>query len=379
MIDRPQNLAALERALAENPVVALLGPRQCGKTTLASQLGSRCNAHYLDLENPRDMARLESPMMALERLDGLIVIDEVQRKPDLFEILRVLVDRPAYRAKFLLLGSASPRLIKGVSESLAGRIGFVDLSGFDLREASAYPFDRLWFRGGFPRAFLARTEGAALRWHDGFIRTFLERDIPQLGITIPAETIRRFWTMVAHFHAQVWNAAEFARSLGTAEQTARRYLDILSGAFMVRQLQPWFENLKKRQVKAPRVYIRDSGLLHALLTIDSPDTLQGHPKVGASWEGFAIEQIIASAGSRDIYFWSTHGGAELDLLVFRSGKRLGFEIKYTDAPRTTRSMRISMADLNLDKLYVVYPGADSFPLDTGIDALAIHDVPQIFS
>ncbi len=379
MIDRPDYMGALQRALARNPVVALLGPRQCGKTTLARLLGSRIKSHYFDLENPRDEARFDSPMLTLEPLDDLVIIDEIQRKPELFDVLRVLVDRPAFRGKILLLGSASPRIVKGVSESLAGRIGFVDLSGFDLREVGVDGFRKLWFRGGFPRAFLAGDQQTATSWLDGFIRTFLERDVPQLGITIPAETLRRFWTMVAHYHAQVWNAAEFARSLGTAEPTARRYLDILSGAYMVRQLQPWFENLKKRQVKSPRVYIRDSGVLHALLAIDTPDALAGHPKIGGSWEGFVVEQVIACANSRDIYFWSTHSGAELDLLVFKSGMRLGFEIKYTDAPRTTKSMRISMADLKLDRLLVVHPGTESYPLDTGIEALSIHDVPRVFS
>jgi predicted AAA+ superfamily ATPase len=378
MIDRHQYTAALNRALKNNPVVSLLGPRQCGKTTLAHQVGDPVQAHYFDLEHPRDRARLDPPMITLEQLNGLVIIDEIQRKPELFESLRVLVDRPDCRAKFLLLGSASPGIVRGASESLAGRVGFVDLSGFDLREVGVDRFRELWLRGGFPRSFLAGDQDAAAAWLDDFIRTFLERDIAQFGITIAAETLRRFWTMVAHYHAQVWNASEFARSLGSTQPTARRYLDLLSGAYMARQIQPWFENLKKRQVKSPKVYIRDSGVLHTLLAIDSFDALHGHPKLGASWEGFVVEQIIACAQSRDVYFWSTHSGAELDLLVFKSGKRIGFEIKNTDAPRTTKSMRVSISDLGLDRLLVVYPGAESYPLDKGIEALAIHDLPRIF-
>ena len=291
----------------------------------------------------------------------------------------MLVDRPDNRAQFVLLGSASPRLVKDVSETLAGRIAFVDLAGFSLDEVGAESVKRLWLRGGFPRSYLAPNDKASAAWREDFVRTFLERDIPQLGITVPAETLRRFWTMVAHYHGQVWNAAEFARSLGSAEATARRYLDILSGAYMVRQLQPWFENIGKRQVKSPKVYLRDSGLLHTLLGLETLPDLQGHPKLGASWEGFVIEQILALSDSRDVYFWATHAGAGLDLLLIRRGKRLGFEVKHTDTPRTTKSLRIAMRDLHLNSCYVVHPGGESFPLDDRMTALAAQDLPTLFS
>ena len=298
--------------------------------------------------------------------------------PGLFEILRVLLDRPDNKGKFLLLGSASPLLIRGVSESLAGRVGFIDLSGFDCTEVGESEWSKLWNRGGFPRSFLAPTDRSSYAWRNDFIRAFLERDIPQLGITIPTEAIRRFWTMVAHYHGQIWNAAEFARSLGSAEGTARRYFDILRGAFMLRALPPWFENLKKRQVKSPKVYLRDTGLLHALLSLGSGKEVQSHPKLGASWEGFALEQILAVAATRDAYFWATHAGAELDLLLFVRGKRLGFEFKYNDAPGTTKSLRVAMSDLRLDEVYIVYPGADSYSLDQHISVVSIVNCRKIF-
>ena len=360
-----------------NPVAALLGPRQCGKTTLARQIAAREPSEFFDLESPVDLRRLSAPMTTLEKLSGLVVIDEVQRRPDLFELVLVLVDRPENRARFLLLGSASPGLVRGVSESLAGRIGLIDLSGFDLREIGPEHQDRLWTRGGFPRAFLASDDAASLAWRDGFIRTFLERDIPQLGITIPAETIRRFWTMVAHYHGQTWNAAELARSLGASENTARRHLDILAGAFMVRVLAPWFENVGKRQVKAPKVYVRDSGLLHALLQIGPLSELQAHPKLGASWEGFALEHVIGVLDTRDAYFWATHGGAELDLLVILGGKRYGFEFNYQDAPARTRSMLIARNDLGLERLWVVYPGSKEYALDDTTDVVPLAAIPRV--
>jgi hypothetical protein len=332
---------------------------------------------YFDLENPVDVRRLDAPLRALEELSGLVVIDEVQRRPDLFELLRVLVDRPQNSARFLLLGSASPHLVKGVSESLAGRIGFIDLSGFDLREVGTEQLTPLWVRGGFPRSFLAVDEAASMAWREDFIRTFLERDIPQLGITIPAETLRRFWTMIAHYHGQVWNAAQFARSLGTSENTARRYLDILSGAYMVRVLSPWFENIRKRQVKAPKMYIRDSGILHTLLQLRTLADLQAHPKFGASWEGFAVEQIIAVLETRDTYFWATHAGAELDLLVMAGGKRHGFEFKYADAPGRSRSMQTAIQELSLEHLWVIYPGHQEYPLDDKISVIPMDSLPRI--
>jgi hypothetical protein len=378
-LPRPTVIDQINRALVVQPIAALLGPRQCGKTTVARMIGERQPSAYFDLENPVDVRRLSAPLTVLEALSGLVIIDEVQRQPALFELLRVLVDRPGNSAHFLLLGSASPQLVRGVSESLAGRIGFVDLSGFDLTEVDTAQRDQLWLRGGFPRSFLADNDSDSMTWRQGFIRTFLERDIPQLGITIPAETLRRFWMMVAHYHAQVWNAAEFARSLGASEVTARRYLDILAGAYMVRLLPPWFENISKRQVKSPKVYIRDSGLLHGLLQLGGVPELQSHPKLGASWEGFAIEQIIRILDTRDAYFWATHGGAELDLLVLAGGKRYGFEIKYADAPGTSRSMQVALQDLALEHLWVIYPGQHEYALTDRITALPLDALPSLKS
>jgi len=377
MIPRPEPIRQIEASFQIHPVTALLGPRQCGKTTLARFIAEQEPSTVFDLESPIDIQRLSAPMQALKDLSGLVIIDEVQRKPELSEILRVLVDRSGLNARFLLLGSASPNLVKGVSESLAGRIGFVDLAGFQLWEVGARHRDRLWIRGGLPRTFLADSEPDSIQWRESFIRTFLERDIPQLGITIAAETLRRFWTMVAHYHGQVWNAAEFARSLGTAENTARRYLDILAGAYMVRVLPPWFENLKKRQVKAPKIYIRDSGLFHSLLQVSTLADLQGHPKIGASWEGFALEHIIHVFRTRDAYFWATHAGAELDLMVTVAGKRHGFEFKYTDAPGRKRSMHIAIEDLGLQHLWIIYPGDQKYALDDKITVLPLEDISQL--
>jgi len=377
MIPRPEPIRQIEASFQIHPVTALLGPRQCGKTTLAQFIAEQETATVFDLENPVDIQRLSAPMQALKDLSGLVIIDEVQRKPELFELLRVIVDRSEQNARFLLLGSASPRLVKGVSESLAGRIGFVDLAGFQLWEVGVQHRDRLWIRGGLPKAFLANSKSGSINWRENFIRTFLERDIPQLGITISAESLRKFWTMVAHYHGQVWNAAEFARALGTAENTARRYLDILSGAYMVRVLPPWFENLKKRQVKAPKVYIRDSGLFHSLLRVSTMEDLQGHPKIGASWEGFALEHVINIFRTRDAYFWATHAGAELDLMVTIGGKRHGFEIKYTDAPGRKRSMYIAIKDLGLENLWVIYPGDQKYTLDDRITVIPLEEISQL--
>lgn len=377
MIPRPEPIRQIEASFQIHPVTALLGPRQCGKTTLALFIAEQEPSTIFDLENPIDIQRLSAPMQALKDLSGLVIIDEVQRKPELFELLRVLADRSGRNVRFLLLGSASPRLVKGVSESLAGRIGFVDLSGFQLWEVGVQHLDRLWIRGGLPKSFLADSESDSAQWREGFIRTFLERDIPQLGITIAAETLRRFWMMVAHYHGQVWNAAEFARSLGTAENTARRYLDILNGAYMVRVLPPWFENLKKRQVKAPKIYIRDSGLFHSLLQVSTLSDLRGHPKIGASWEGFALEHIIRVLRTREAYFWATHAGAELDLMVTVAGKRHGFEFKYTDAPGRNRSMHIAIEDLGLEHLWVIYPGDQKYALDSKITAIPLEQILQL--
>lgn len=375
MIQRPHALNRVRNVFQVHPIAALLGPRQCGKTTLARMIAGRERSTFFDLENPVDVRRLSTPMQAFEGLSGLVVVDEVQRQPSLFELLRVLVDRPLNKARFLLLGSASPRLVKEVSESLAGRIGFIDLSGFDLREVGTESYNDLWIRGGFPRSFLASGDSSSMTWREDFIRTFLERDIPQIGITIPAETLRRFWTMIAHYHGQVWNSAEFARSLGTSENTARRYLDILAGTYMVRILPPWFENISKRQVKAPKIYIRDSGVLHTLLQLPTRSDVQGHPKLGASWEGFALEQLLTLLETKDHYFWSTYSGAELDLLVMIGGKRYGFEFKYSDAPGHTRSMSVAIQDLSLEHLWVVYPGNQEYPLEDKITVIPASSLP----
>ncbi len=371
-IERPIPAHRIREEFSVHSCVALTGPRQCGKSTLAGRIaGDDPASSYFDLEAGVDRRRLATPEQTLGPLAGLVVIDEIQRSPSLFETIRVLVDRPANPARFLLLGSASPRLVQGVSESLAGRVGLVDLGGFHLGEVDAGEWRTLWTRGGFPRSYLAPDDRRSVLWRRSFIRTFLERDIPQLGITIPAERLRRFWTMIAHYHGQTWNGAEFARALGTSEATARRYLDILTGAFMVRALPPWFENLKKRQVKAPKVYVRDTGLLHELLALSGEQELAGHHKVGASFEGFALEQLLAGLDTRDAYFWATHGGAELDLLVFGGGKRYGFECKFADAPGTTRSMRAALEDLDLAHLWIVYPGEEAYPLDDRISVLPI--------
>lgn len=376
MILRSSLERRLREAIRKSPVVALLGPRQSGKTTLARSLSGQKRTEYFDLEDPADLARLAAPQVALEDVRGLVVLDEVQRKPELFELLRVLADRPTTPARFLLLGSASPHLVRGVSESLAGRVRFIEIGGFDLTEVGTKEFRSLWRRGGFPRSFLAPSERESVAWRDDFTRTFLERDLPQLGITIPAATLRRFWTMLAHFHGQIWNAAEFARSLGTSEPTSRRYLDLLAGAYVVRILPPWFENLGKRQIRAPKVYIRDSGLLHSLLSLGTQREILRHPKCGASWEGFVIEQILGLLQPREAYFWGTHGGAELDLLILRSGRRLGFEVKWTDGPRPTRSMHVALSDLGLDRIYVVYPGRRSYRMEKGMEAIALQDLPS---
>jgi hypothetical protein len=377
MLERPRAETALDQAFAVHPIVALLGPRQCGKTTLARRYSAGRKASIFDLEDPVDAQRLTAPLTVLERLSGLVVIDEIQNRPELLELVRVLVDRPESSARFLILGSASLEIVRGASESLAGRVGFVDLGGFTLSEVGNDEREAWWNRGGFPRSFLAADDQASFSWRQSFMRTFLERDIPQLGINVPAEALRRFWTMVAHYHGQVWNAAEFSRSIGSSENTARRYLDILAGAFMIRVLPPWFENLKKRQVRAPKIYVRDSGLLHALLQLPDLDAVHGHPKLGASWEGLALEHVVTALETRDCYFWATHAGAELDLLVLHRGRRLGFELKYTDAPRLTRSMRIAIDDLGLDRLLVVYPGSRSYELAESIAAVPLQAVEEV--
>jgi predicted AAA+ superfamily ATPase len=374
VVDRTEALQRIRRALRRARVVALIGPRQCGKTTLARQILPVRSPSYFDLEDPASLAQLAEPMTALGRLRGLVVIDEVQHRPDLFATLRVLADRRPLPARFLVLGSAAPDLLRQASESLAGRLETVVLSGFGLAEVGARATARHWERGGFPLAFLARSSTDSFAWRRQFVQTFLERDVPQLGVNVPAPTLLRFWTMLAHYHGQIWNAAELARSLGVSEPTVRRYLDLLTGLFMVRQLQPWRQNIAKRQVKAPKVFIRDSGLLHGLLNIRTGADLLAHPKSGASWEGYAIEEVLKAAQPDEAYYWATYQGAELDLLLFQGGKRLGVEVKRADAPVLTASMRIAQADLQLDRLVVLYPGARRYPLADGIGVMPLADL-----
>jgi uncharacterized protein len=372
MLERTRHLQAVRRLLKNFPVVAVIGPRQVGKSTLARQLaGPKSSARYFDLENPVDLGRLADPMLALERLTGLVVIDEVQRSPELFQILRVLADRRPLRARFLVLGSAAPELLRQTSESLAGRIVYYELSGFALDEVGPARLEKLWLRGGFPDSFLARSGADSFNWRRQFVRTYLERDLPSLGVRFSSVTLERFWTMVAHFHGQLWNASEFGRSLGVADTTVRGYLDTLASAFVLTILRPWHENVGKRQVKSPRIYVSDPGLLHALLDIRDRETLERHPKSGASWEGFMIQQVYAHLGvdARDGYFWRTANGAELDLLIARGSKRVGFEIKRTTAPSLTPSMRAAFADLKLQRLYVLYVGEHTFDLAPGIQAV----------
>jgi predicted AAA+ superfamily ATPase len=374
MINRRIDMALVRQALRRSPVVALLGARQCGKTTLARQLVPSDSLNYFDLEDPQSLARLEEPDIALRPLKKLVVIDEVQRRPDLFPLLRVLADRRPLPARFLILGSASPDLLRQSSESLAGRLETVPLEGFRLADLGVRSMGRHWLRGGFPRSYTPRGEADSLAWRQQFLQTFLERDLPQLGVQIPAAAMRRFWSMLAHYHGQIWNAAELARALGVNESTVRRYLDLLTGVFMVRQLPPWHENLGKRQVKSPKIYLRDSGLLHALLGIANQRDLEYHPKVGASWEGYAVEEILKATQPDEAFFWSTYHKAELDLLLFKKGQRIGVECKRTGAPRLTPSMRIAIADLSLNHLYVVYPGARSYKLARDIDAVPLAEL-----
>ena len=378
LLDRPRITKKLRTGLRESPVTVLLGARQVGKTTLAEMVAERYKqVTVFDLERAPARRALAAPEIALRDLRGLVVIDEVQRMPELYEVLRPLADRRSRPARFLLLGSASPDLVRGASETLAGRALFVHVPGFSIDEVGPEHRNKLWIRGGFPRSFLARGEAASIRWREGFATTFLERDIPQLGIRIPATALRRFWVMLAHYHGQTWNASELARAMDVSSKTSRHYLDILSGAFLVRVLPPWYENLKKRQVKAPKIYLRDSGLFHHLLGIENIATLRSHPRYGASWEGFALEQVLAIAGERDAYFWSTQRGAELDLLLPRKGRRYGFEFKCADAPGMTRSMHVALEDLGLDALYVVYPGTERYRLHKKVEVLPLAELTKL--
>jgi predicted AAA+ superfamily ATPase len=377
MILREKYLYEVRRALKRSPVVALIGPRQCGKTTLARQLLDEESPNYFDLEHPVEATLLEQPMTALEDLKGLVVLDEAQRQPGLFPVLRVLADRKDAPAKFLILGSASPELSRQASESLAGRVEIIEMRGFDLEEVSHDKMELLWQRGGFPRSFLAGSEMDSVSWRENFIRTFLERDLSLLGIGISPVALRRFWTMVSHYHGQIWNGSEIAASLGVAPNTAKAYLDALEQTFMIRRLQPWFENVGKRLVKTPKIYIRDSGILHSLQNIHSKKALLTHPKLGASWEGFALEEVLRVFLPREAYFYSIHSGSELDLFFIHDGKRIGVEFKRADAPNATRSMRIAIEDLKLDKLYIVYPGGRNYVLSDRIQALSIKNLHSV--
>ncbi len=380
-ISRTKELTVLQQRLKDNPVVAILGPRQCGKTTLSKQFARTLpvnQIHFFDLEDPRDIARLDNPTLAFEPLEGIVVIDEIQRKPDLFPVLRVLVDqRP--QIKYLILGSASRDLVARSSESLAGRISYMEMGGFALSHLSPKEMKKLWIRGGFPRSFLANTEQASYQWRQDFITTFLERDIPNLGFSIPARMLRRFWTMLAHYHGQLFNASEIGRSLAVADNTARRYLDLLCGTFLVRQLQPWYYNTKKRLVKRPKIYFRDSGILHALLALEGNQDVLTHPKLGASWEGFALEQAIEFLNLREAeaFFWAVHTGAELDLVFVKKGKMWGIEAKYDEAPKLTKSMHMALEELALEHLWVLYPGGEDYSLSKKISVVSLKHLSSL--
>jgi len=385
MVERKRELLVLQRMLRRHPVVGIIGARQVGKTTLAHMLRRSVSqpSHMFDLENPDDLARLGEPMLVLKPLRGLVIIDEVQRHPGLFPVLRVLADRPQRSCRFLILGSASPDLLIQTSETLAGRVAYHQLGGFALDEVGSRHGLKLWRRGGLPRSYLARSEQESFEWRMGFVQTFLERDLPQLGVNISSTTMRQFWTMLAHYHGQVWNASEFGRSFGVADTTVRGYLDRLGSALVIRQLAPWHENIAKRQVRSPKVYVSDSGLLHTLLNLRTMADIEVHPKVGASWEGFIIDQLICRLGAEanECFFWTTHAGAELDLLVVRGRLRLGFEIKRTTAPKLTRSTHIALQDLKLNRLDIIHAGDHTFPLADKVRAVAferlLDDIPPL--
>ncbi|MDA3850410.1 MAG: ATP-binding protein [Spirochaetaceae bacterium] len=373
MIERKSYLQKIKTALKRSKVTALLGPRQCGKTTLAKEIAINRDCTFLDLESPGDLNKLQNAELYLSSLENLIIIDEIQLKPELFSIIRVITDRNQKNGHFLILGSASPSLIKDSSETLAGRIEFIDLHGFNLKETGRINQNSLWLKGGFPLSFLAKTEENSLAWREGFIRTFLERDIPQLGINIPATSLRRFWTMLAHSQGQILNSSRLAQSMGLSDKTIRYYVDILTSTYMIRQLQPWHANIQKRQVKSPKIYFTDTGLLHHLLNISNNEQLRSNPIVGTSWEGFAMEQIIRTSGSIDAYFWSTYSGAEMDLLLNLKDQFIGLEFKMNETPKTTKSMFSAMDSLNLDKIWIVYPGEDSYPIHEKIEVLTLWE------
>jgi predicted AAA+ superfamily ATPase len=379
VIARKRYIQQVKTALGRSPITALLGPRQCGKTTLARVIASQQKSTYFDLESQPDIRRLENPEMMLSSLSGLVVIDEIQSMPQLFATLRVVVDKPDNQCTFLILGSASPHIVKNVSETLAGRVEFVDMGGFDIGELGSDAAQTLWTRGGFPRSFLAKNETDSFAWREGFIRTFLQRDIPQLGINIPAASMRRFWTMLAHYHGQTWNASRIATAMGMNSKTMRSYLDILTETYMIRQLQPWHENISKRQVKSPKIYFCDTGLLHTLLDLQDYRTIMGHPQVGASWEGFALEQILRIIHLSQAYYWATYSQAELDLFFILNGKRYGIEFKFSEAPQKTRSMTIALKSLKLDRLFIVYPGDKVWPMTKKITVCPVFHFKEVLT
>ena len=376
MIKREAYLRSVRTALSRSKITAILGPRQCGKTTLAMEVQENLQSSLLDLELPSDRAKLQNPELFLSQVPGLIIIDEIQMMPELFGVLRVLADRWAGNGRFLILGSASPDLISHASQSLAGRVEFIDLQGFDITEipvgTSELPWRDLWVRGGFPLSYLAPDPAASFAWRSGFIRTFLERDIPQLGIKVPAETMRRFWTMLAHVHGQVLNSSQLGKAMGLSHNTIRSYIDMLSSTYMLRILPPWYENLKKRQVRSPKIYFTDTGILNHLLQLRNLDELLSHPAAGASWEGFVIEQILRTNPGIIPYFWSTHSGAELDLFFIHEGKRIGIECKLSESPKPTRSMYSALEDLSLDRLYILYPGKEQYPVHERIEVISLQ-------
>lgn len=374
MIKRANLTLHLQKALRRSRAVMLLGPRQCGKTTMARELVDITSANYFDLEDPESIRRLDNPKTALAGLKGLVVIDEVQRRPELFPILRVLLDRRPLPAKFLILGSASPELLKQSSESLAGRIETIAMRGFSMDETGCKQASRLWLRGGFPLSYLAKNNADSFTWRKSFIHMFLERDLRQQGIAAPTVALYRFWAMLAHSHGQIWNSADPASSLGVSQPTIRRYLDILSGVFMMRQLQPWHANIKKRQVKSPKIYIRDTGILHTLLGLKTESELLSSPRCGASWEGYAIEEIIHSVDPDGVYFWATHNGAEIDLVVVKGNRMYGVECKRADAPAMTPSIKIALKDLKLEHIAIVYPGKHQYALDKKVTVVPLDAV-----
>lgn len=370
---RDSFIEKITKAFAVHPIVAILGPRQCGKTTLANIYSSELpNVTHFDLEDSRDLARLNNPLLALEELEGLIIIDEIQRRPELFPTLRVLVDKKRKQQKYLILGSASRDLIKQSSETLAGRIEYIELTPFSFAETE--DINKIWLRGGFPRSYLANNNEESNKWRRSYISTFLEKDIPSLGFNVSAQILRRFWMMLVHYHGSIFNSSQIGRSLGISDTTVRSYLDILSGTFMIRELGPWFANIKKRQVKSPKLYFRDPGILNSLIGLESMEALRAYPKLGALWEGLALEEIIRyhNAEQENCYFWATHGGAELDLLIVEGDKKLGFEFKYTDSPKLTKSMQIALEDLSLTNLITIFPGSGDFPLQENVRAIGLE-------